>query len=140
MFNYDSKLYRKLVENYYSSCFSADNKTFYILTERNKRYFLTETLLKIITIKPFWIEELPARRDLKMVKNCSDPTLLIMETNGGEYLEMGYENNFVYKSPSYEGSLFGYSPDGKKTAVYINKNLFLIDDNIVWASKAPLTE
>ncbi|MEN8223244.1 MAG: hypothetical protein ABFR36_08285 [Acidobacteriota bacterium] len=140
MFNYDSKLYRKLVENYYSSCFSADNKTFYILTERNKRYFLTETLLKIITIKPFWIEELPLRRDLKSILNCSDPTVLRMATNGGEYLEMGYENNFVYISPSYENSVFGYSADGKRTAVYINKNLFLIDNDSAWAGKVPLTK
>ena len=139
MFNYNSRLYRKLVENYYSSCFSADNKTFFILTERNKRYFLTETLLKIVSINPFWIEELPSRRDLKQVINCCDPTVLRIATNGGEYLEMGYENKFLYKSPSYEGSLFGYSSDGKKVAVYINKNLFLIDDS-VWAGKVHSTK
>ncbi len=139
MFNYNSRLYRKLVENYYSSCFSADNKTLYILTERNKRYFLTETLFKIITTKPFWVEELPSRRDFKSIKRCDDPSMLIMSTNGGEYIEMGPENELNYRSPSYDGSIFAYSFDGKKSAVYINKNLFLINNN-VWAGKVPLTK
>ena len=139
MFNYNSRLYRKLVENYYSSCFSTDNKTLYILTERNKRYSLTETLFKIITIKPFWIEELPSRRDLKSVIRCDDPSVMMMSTNGGEYIEMDPENKFEYRSPSYDGSIFAYSSDGKKSAVYINRNLFLIK-NSVWAGKVPLTK
>jgi len=139
-FNYRSRLYRKLVENYYRSCFSKDNRFFYILTERNRRYYLTETLLKIISTKPFWVEELPSRRDLKSITNCTDLSALRMDTNEGEFLEMGLEHNFVYISPSYEGSLFGYSSDRKRTAVYINKNLFLIDNESAWAGKPTSTE
>lgn len=137
IFNYKSKLYRKLVENYYSSCFSSNNKNFYVLTERNKRHFLTETLLKIISIKPFWIEELPLRRDLKSVVNCKDIFALRMYTNGGESLEMGPDNKFIYKSPSFEGSVFGFSPSRKNVAVFVNKKLFLIENNSAWARKTP---
>ena len=140
MFNYKSKLYRKLVEKYYSSCFSKDSKSFYVLTERNKRYFLTETLLKVINIKPFWIEELPSRRDLKSITNCTDMSLLKMSTNEGESMEMGLDNKFIYKSPSFEGSIYGFSPDGKNVAVFINKRLFLIENNSTWVNKIPLTK
>ncbi|MCK4890965.1 MAG: hypothetical protein KAS97_13600 [Candidatus Aminicenantes bacterium] len=138
IFNYKSKLYRKLVENYYSSCFGSNNKNFYVLTERNKRHFLTETLLKIISIKPFWIEELPSRRDLKSVVNCNDIFALRMSTNGGESLEMGPDNKFIYTSPSFEGSVFGFSSDRKNVAVFVNKRLFLIENNSAWDRKAPL--
>lgn len=140
MFNYKSKLYRKLIEKYYSSCFSADNERFYVLTERNKRYFLTETLLKVINIKPFWIEEFPSRRDLNSISNCKDASLLKMSTNGGELMEMGLENKFIYTSPSYEGSIYGFSPDEKNVAVFINKRLFLIENNSAWVSKTLLTK
>ncbi len=138
MFNYKSKLYRTLVENYYSSCFGSKNMNFYVLTERNKRYFLTETLLKIISIKPFWIEELPTRRDLKSVDNCNDIFTMRMTTNSGESLQMSSDNKFIYSYPSFDGSIYGFSQDRKSVAVFVNKNLFLIENNSAWVKKVSL--
>ncbi|MCK5220875.1 MAG: hypothetical protein KAR14_04795, partial [Candidatus Aminicenantes bacterium] len=77
-------------------------------------------------------------RDLKSVVNCSDIFALRMSTNGGESLEMGPDNKFVYTSPSFDGSIFGFSSDRKNVAVFVNKRLFLIDNNSAWARKTHL--
>ncbi len=138
LFNYKSKLYRKLAENYYDSYIGPDNKYLYILTERNKRHFLTETLLKIITDNPFWIEEFPSRRDIKSIDSSEDPFTMNISTNKGEFLEMGPENKFIYRSPSYDGSIHAFSPDKKNVAVFINKKLFMIKNNSQWVKTAHL--
>ncbi len=132
VFNYKSRLYRKLVENYYDGCFNKKAEHLYILTERNKRFFTTETLLTVFSLNPFWKEELTARRDLKSIINCDDVMSLKVSTNKGEILEMGFDNKFRYVSPSYEGSVHDFSPDKKKVAVFINKRLFLIDNGNTW--------
>ncbi len=135
MFDYKSKLYSILLENYFSGCFDSFDKRYYIFTERNRRNFLTETLLKVISVDPFWIEEIPARRDLKSVIKKNNPFSIEFSTNGGEIFEMGEDNSFVYKSPSFEGSVHGFSPNGNNVAVFVNNKLFLMENNRVWQRK-----
>lgn len=132
VFNYKSKLYRNLLENYHDCTFDNEFNYIYVLTERDKKFFSTETLLNIISLKPYWKEEVSLKRNLKKILKGNALENVKFNTNDGEMLEMDLNNKFKYISPSYENTVFQYSSGNEKTAVFINKKLFIFNKKGQW--------
>jgi len=132
IFNYKSKLYRSVAEHYFSGCFNKDSKYMYILTERDKKYSFTETIFQVVKIDPFWIDELSSRRDISKIEDCSDLMNIKVLTNSGEMLSLDYKNEFSYLSPSYEGTIHGYSLDKKNVAMFNNGYLYFFNNYKIW--------
>lgn len=132
VFNYRSKLYRNLLENYHDCFFDDEFNYIYVLTERDKKFFSTETLLNIISLKPYWKEEVSLKRNLRKILKSNGLENVKFNTNDGEMLELDLNNKFKYISPSYENALFQYSSGNEKTAVFINKKLFIFNKKGQW--------
>ncbi|MEN8154537.1 MAG: hypothetical protein ABFR75_11005 [Acidobacteriota bacterium] len=138
VFNYRSKLFIPLMENYYDCAFNEEFDYVYILTERDKKFFSIETLLNIVSLEPFWKEEVSLKRNLKKILKDNDLLKIEFSTNDGEILAMDFNNKFKYISPSYENAVFQYSPEKIKTAVFINKKLFVFKNKETWEQESPL--
>ncbi len=138
VFNYKSKLYRKIAEHYYSGRIDDKNKNMYILSERDKKFSLTETIFTLASLGKGWISEISNRRDISKIEDCTDILNVIVHTNRGEMLVMDHNNKFSYLSPSYSGSLHSISPDKKHVAIYTNGFLFYFNNYRQWEKREVL--
>lgn len=138
IFNYKTKLYRSIAENFFSACFNKEFGYIYILSERDKKFSFIETMLQVANINNFWIDEVSSRRDIRKIESCEDILNLKVQTNSGEILLMDYNNKFSYLSPSYEGTKYSYSPNSRKAAVFCNGNLYFFDNYRIWGKEQNL--
>ena len=126
-FNYQSFLSLELADKVIEAYFDQHHDTYYILTERSKKSYFTETNLEIVAEKPFLRETVGVRRDLNRLLFSKGNDQVYFTTFNGETLMMDGEHQFYYVCPSVEGSLHAISPTGKKTAAFINERLVILD-------------
>jgi Tfp pilus assembly protein PilF len=125
-FNYRTFLYNRLADKVLKSYYDKEKGTFYILTERNKKSFSTETNLSVIYMQPYLKNVIDERRDLINILYASGDDAYF-STNYGEMLKMDGQYKFHYVGPAFDNSIHAASPNGNKTAAFINGKLFLVD-------------
>lgn len=126
-FNYKSLLSLELADKVLESYFDRDQGMYYILSERSKKSFFTETNLEVVSKKPFFRETVGERRDLNQILFTKGYDQVYFTTFNGELLMMDGEYKFHYVGPSAEGCLHEISPSGKKQAAFINERLYILD-------------
>jgi hypothetical protein len=126
-FNYQSFLTLELADKVIESYYDQNHDMFYILTERSKKSYFTETNLEIVSEEPFLRESVGVRRDLNQLLFTKGNDQVYFTTFNGETLMMDGEHHFYYVCPSVAGSLHAISPTGKKTAAFINERLVILD-------------
>jgi tetratricopeptide (TPR) repeat protein len=125
-FNYKSFLFTGLADKVLQSHYDKDSNTFYILTERSKKSLFTETSLAVIYFKPYLKQIVDDRRNLKQILSAGVDGVYF-STIDGELLKMDGSHQFQYAGPSFDGSVHAASPSEKKTAVFINGKLFVVN-------------
>ncbi len=136
-FNYRSYLYTRLAEKMRQFSYDKTNRIIYILTERSKKKFFTETNLSVVYLRPFYKKIIDERRTLNRIIGIQNDKVYFT-TLDGEMLELNGEHQFYYSGPSFFGSMHEVSIAAKKTAAFINGNLFVVninDSSNQWASK-----
>ena len=126
-FNYQSYLSLELANKVIEAYYDQNHDKYYILTERSKKSYYTETNLEIVSLKPFLRETVGVRRDLNRLLFSKGHDQVYFTTFTGEELMMDGEYRFHYVCPSVEGSPHAISPSSKKTAAFINERLFILD-------------
>jgi len=125
-FNYRSFLYTRLADKVLEVHYRRKDDIYYILTERNKKSFYTETNLVVIYHRPYLRQLVDQRRDLQKVLFVEDDDVFF-STLDGEMVRMDGGHEFHYVGPSFQNSIHALSPDHKSTVAFINGNLFVID-------------
>lgn len=126
-FNYRSLLYRKLASGVLSAVLSPDQGALYLLLERNKSLYFSETILEIVQFSPFHRARISARRDLDAILDISDRESVYVTTYTGQMLKLDGEGNFTSRQVSLAGSLHQVSPDKKRAAAFLNGRMVVLD-------------
>lgn len=130
-FNYKSYLSVEPSKKVTAHFYNKNANEIYTLTERSVKKYYTETLLELISLKPYFKKEVDARRDLQKilftVKNEGGEDEIYFSTFTGEMVKLNSEHQFRYLGPSFDGAVHSVSPDRSKTAAFINGRLFIVD-------------
>jgi tetratricopeptide (TPR) repeat protein len=126
-FNYKTYLYIQPTDKVCEKYYDKNTNRLYVLTERSKKGYFTETKLEIISFKPYSREIVDSRRDLEKIYFNTIENDVYLSTFTGECLRLDNEYKFHYLGPSFEGCRHAISPSRKKTAAFINGRLFLLD-------------
>ncbi len=126
-FNYHSLLYKKIAGNVLKAALAPDGNTVYLLAERSKALYFSETTLEIVRLSPFYRSKVNSRRDLEDISDCSDANAVYFTTYNGELLKLDEEGKFTSRQVSLVGALHQVSPDKEKAAAFINGRIHVLD-------------
>ncbi len=126
-FNYRSLLYKKIAGNTLKAAVTPDGKTLYLLIERSRSHYFSETTLEIVQLSPYHRRKIDSRRDLEAISDCADRQAAYFTTYNGELLKLDEEGKFSSRQVSLAGALHQVSPDKKKAAAFINGRLYVLD-------------
>lgn len=130
-FNYKSYLSLEPSKKVTAHHYNMKDKEMYTLTERTVKKYYTETLLEIISFKPYFKKEVDSRRDLQKIlfsaKNEAGENEIYFSTFTGEMVKLNSEHQFLYLGPSFDGTVHAVSPALDKTAAFINGRLYIVD-------------
>lgn len=126
-YNYRSLVYKKIASGLLAAAVSADGKIIYLLSEKNKQLYFSETGLEIIQVSPFNRSKVDARRDLNAIVDFSDRSALYVTTYNGELLKLDEEGRFSSRQVSLAGTTHQVSPDKRKAAAFINGRFYVLD-------------
>jgi homoserine acetyltransferase len=126
-FDYDSYLYTRLEKDVYDVYRDYELDITYILTERSKKKFYTETYLEMISFKPFSRIKVDSRNDLTGILFSDQAEQLVFTTYNGELLKLDENNKLQYVGPCFDQAVAAASPGKNKQAVFINGRLFIIE-------------
>jgi tetratricopeptide (TPR) repeat protein len=126
-FNYRSLLYKKLASGLLAAATSPDGDTICLLSEKNKRLYVSEAALEIIQVSPYGRSKFDSRRDLNAILDCSDRSAIYVTTYNGELLKLDEEGDFSYRQVSLAGAVHQVSPDKRKAAAFINGRFYVLD-------------
>lgn len=127
LFNYRSLLYKKLGSGVLAACATPDMSTIYMLSERNKYFYFSESNLEIIRLSPYDRKKINSRRDLNAFISCSGQNGIYFTTYNGELLKMDDAGNFSNPQVSMAGAIHQPSPDHRKVAAFINGRFFVLN-------------
>jgi len=126
-FNYESFLHSGLSSGVKDFCWDEESDMIYVLTERSKKLYFSETGLEVISLDRFSKKRISTRRDLDQIVGCYGLDGVLFSTYNGELIQMGEDFKFEYRGTSFSGCPYALSPDQKKKAAFINDRLFLIE-------------
>jgi hypothetical protein len=126
-FNYRSLLYKKIAGSTLKAAVAPDGNTIYLLAERSKSLYFSETTLEVIRLSPFHRSRVNSRRDLEDISDCADASAVYFTTYNGELLKLDEEGKFTSRQVSLAGALHQVSPDKKKAAAFINGRIHILD-------------
>jgi hypothetical protein len=126
-FNYRSLLYKKIASGLLAATVSADGKTIFLISEKNKQLYFSEAGLEIIQMSPYSRSKVDGRRDLNAIVDSSDRGALYVTTYNGELLKLDEEGKFSSRQVSLAGAVHQVSPDKKKAAAFINGRFYVLD-------------
>jgi tetratricopeptide (TPR) repeat protein len=126
LFNYRSLLYKKIASGLLASAVSPDGKTVFLLSEKNKLIYFSETGLEIIQMSPFSRTKIDSRRDINAIVDASDRSALYLATYNGELLKLDEEGRFSNRQVSLAGAVHQVSPDKRKAAAFINGRFYVL--------------
>ena len=126
LFNYGSLLYKKIASGLLASAVSPDGKTVFLLSEKNKLLYFSETGLEIIQMSPYSRTKIDSRRDLNAIVDASDRNALYLATYNGELLKLDEEGKFSRRQVSLAGAVHQVSPDKRQAAAFINGRLYVL--------------
>ncbi len=126
-FNYRSLLYKKIAGNTLKAAVAPDGNTIYLIAERSKSLYFSETTLEIIRLVPFARSKVNSRRDLDDISDCSDPNAVYFTTYNGELLKLDETGKFTSRQVSLAGALHQVAPDKKRAAVFIHGRIHVLD-------------
>ena len=126
-YNYKTHLHTKLSKKIYDFRYDKTQDAVYVLQERSKKLYYTETSLEIIYLNPYSRKRVKSRRDLsKIVFCCDELGRADFATYNGEKLRLTEDFQFQYIGPSMTGSMHAVSPGNRNTAAFINGKFFII--------------
>jgi tetratricopeptide (TPR) repeat protein len=126
-FDYRSLLYKKLGSGVLAVKTDPDMSFVYVLSERNKFFYFSETNLDIVRESPYNRSRIDSRRDLNDIVDCADRGAVYFTTYNGELLKLDESGKFSLSQVSLAGALFQPSPDKRKAAAFINGRLYVLD-------------
>lgn len=127
-YNYKSHLYLRLAKDVSSVRYNRRNRMVYAvnangLNERRSR----NSDLRVISLEPYLNNRVGTHLVVTDIVDCSDETEVYFTTYNGEIVKMDSEYQFTYVKPSWEGSHYEESPFDKRTAVFVNGHLWLVE-------------
>lgn len=126
-FNYNTHLYTVLAGKVLQTHLDQERGIVYALTERGKKRHYKETNLEIIKLQPYLKTRIDSKRDLNKMLFFENHSNYYFSSYFGELLKRGDDGELHYVGPSYEGTVYGVSPNTKKTAAFVNGKLFIVD-------------
>jgi hypothetical protein len=126
-FNYRSLLYKKIGSGVLAAKIAPDMNVVYVLSERNKYFYFSESSLDIVRLSPFNHTKLDSPRDLNAIVDCADRNAVYFTTYDGELLKLDEGGNFTLSQVALAGSIYQPSPDKSKAAAFINGRLYVLD-------------
>jgi tetratricopeptide (TPR) repeat protein len=127
LFNYRSLLYKKLGSGLLAAQVTPDRNTIYMLSERNKYFYFSESNLEIIRLSPYDRKKINSRRDLNAIISCSGQNGAYFSTYNGELLKLDDAGNFSNPQVSMAGAIHQPSPDNSKVAAFINGRFYVLN-------------
>lgn len=127
LFNYRSLLYKKLGSGMLAARATPDMDAIYMLAERNRYFYYSESNLEIIRLSPYDRKKINSRRDLNAILSCSLPTGAYFSTYNGELLKLNDGGNFSSPQVSLAGAPHQPSPDKRKVAAFINGRFYVLN-------------
>ncbi len=126
-FDYESYLYTRLEKGVYDVCRDHESDMTYILTERSKKKFYTETHLEVISLNPYSRIKVDSRNDLTGILFCNRAEQLVFPTYNGELLKLDESYKLQYAGPCFDQAVAAAAPGKNKQAVFINGRLFIVE-------------
>jgi tetratricopeptide (TPR) repeat protein len=125
-FNYKSLLYKKLGNGVLTACVGPDKNTVFMLSERNKYFYFSESNLEIVRLSPFDRSKINSRRDLNSIVACQGPNEAYFTTFTGEFIKLDESGSFSSRQVSLTGANYQPNPDKRRAAAFINGRLYVL--------------
>lgn len=126
LFNYRTLLYKKLGNGILAVQATPDMDTVYVLSERNKYFYFSESNLEIIRLSPFDRKKIGSRRDLNGIISSSGQDGEYFSTYNGELLKLDDAGKFSNVQVAMAGAISQPSPDNSKVAAFINGRIYVL--------------
>ncbi len=127
LFNFKTLLYKKLGNAVLAARVTPDMDSIFVLSERNKYFYFSESNLEIIQLSPYNRKKINSRRDLNAIIACSGQNGATFSTYNGELLKMDDNEEFACLQVSMSGALHQPSPDNRKVAAFINGRFYVLN-------------
>ena len=127
LFNYRTLLYKKLGSGVLAARMTPDRDAVYILMERTKHFYYSESRLEIIRLSPYDRSKINSRRDLNGILSCSSMNGSYFTTYNGQMLKLNEAEEFSYLQVSLAGAIHQVSPDKQQVAAFINGRFYVLN-------------
>jgi len=127
LFNYRTLLYKKLGSGVLAARMTPDRDAVYILSERTKHFYFSESRLEIIRFSPYNRKKVNSRRDLNGIISCSGENGAYFSTYNGEMLKFDDTEKFSNLQVSLAGAIHQVSPDKHQVAAFINGRFYVLN-------------
>jgi len=127
LFNYRTLLYKKLGNGVLAARLTPDKDAVYMLIERTKHFYYSESRLEIIHLSPYDRNKINSRRDLNDILSCSGGNGSYFTTYNGEMLKFDAAEKFSNLQVSMVGAIHQLSPDKHQVAAFINGRFYVLD-------------
>jgi len=127
LFNYRTLLYKKLGSGVLAARMTPDRDAIYMLIERTKHFYYSESRLEIIRLSPYDRSKINSRRDLNGILSCSSMNGSYFTTYNGEMLKFNEAGEFSNLQVSLAGAIHQVSPDKRQVAAFINGRFYVLN-------------
>jgi len=126
LFNYSSLVFRKLVTGAHSVIYDEKDRVLYAVCERGQKGVFAESVLEVVYLDPFQHKRMESRKNLDRVIGLSIYGRPFLTSHHGELLVLDEQNELKVQGVSADKSLHVPTPDGRQSAAFINRRLFLL--------------
>ncbi len=127
LYNYENHLHMNLATETLKAYYSREDNMVYALKARSRDVFFGGAGLQVISLSPYLNKTVGTRMGLTDILGSKGESEVYFSTYNGEVVRMDGEYKFSYVKPSLEGSRYAVSPEGNRTAAFINDRLVLIE-------------
>lgn len=127
LYNYETHLHMNLATEAFKAYYNREENMVYALKARGRDVYFGGAGLQVISLDPYLNKTVGTRMGLTDILGSNGNSEVYFSTYNGEVVRMDGEYKFSYVKPSMEGSRYAVSPEGKRTAAFINGRLVLIE-------------